>query len=87
MCLSYRHLQAVLRPLVEGYPWGEDTIYDLWILGAPMPPRENGGLPGEVVRLIVPSQLLGWLGDVLDRQGRPLDDAAKLYSRMIRESD
>jgi hypothetical protein len=43
--------------------------------------------PGEDARLIVPSQLMNWLEDVLNRQGRPLDEAAALYSRMIKQSD
>ena len=59
-----------------------DTIHDLWKIGAPTPDstamREK--------RIIFPGQLIKWLDDVLTRQGRPLDDAAKLYSKMLQES-
>ena len=87
VCLSYGNLCRILSPLVEGYAWGQDTIRDLWLLGAPMPPAVGAAAPGETVRLIVPSQLMAWLTDVLNRQGRPLDEAATLYSRMIREGN
>jgi hypothetical protein len=64
--------------------WGEQTIADLWLLGAPMPPMGGRG-NSEMVRLIVPSQLIKWLEDVLARQGRPLDESAKLYAAMMSE--
>jgi hypothetical protein len=52
-----------------------------------MPPKFGGAPPGEDARLIVPSRLMKWLEDVLNRQGRPLDEAAALYSRMVKQSD
>jgi len=77
VALTYQELRDVLAPLVQGYAWGNATIWDLWKLGVPMP--QAGGH----ARLIVPSQLMKWLEDVLNRQGRPLDDAAKLYASMM----
>lgn len=84
VCLSLRQLKQVLSPITAGYTWGEETITDLWLLGAPMPPMA-GRMQTEQVRLIVPSQLIKWLEDVLQRQGRPLDDSAKLYAQMMRK--
>jgi hypothetical protein len=86
VCMTFEGLRAVLWPFVAGYRWGEETIYDLWKLGAPMPPMPGRAVAGDV-RLIVPSQLMVWLEDVLKRQGRPLSESAALYARMIKESD
>lgn len=85
VCLSLADLETILAPLVIGYKWGQETIHDLWKLGAPMPPMP-GQASGADVRLIVPSQLMAWLEDVLKRQGRPLSESAALYARMIKES-
>jgi hypothetical protein len=84
LCLSLRQLKKILQPITAGYTWGEETITDLWLLGAPMPPMA-GQAQTEPVRLIVPSMLIKWLQDVLQRQGRPLDDSAKLYAQMMSE--
>ena len=84
--LTERQLRAVVAPLIAGYAWAEGTVGDLWRMGSPMPPAVAAGAAvGEVERLIVPSQFMAWLSDVLTRQGRPLDAAAQLYSRMIQE--
>lgn len=85
--MTYTQLYSVLYPIVRGYPWGEGTIHDLWILGAPMPPSRPGAMRMEEERLIVPSQLMAWLSDVLPRMGRPLDDAARLYADMFARSE
>jgi len=66
-------LKARLLPLTQGYRWGESTIYDLWIMGAPLP-------HDTARRIVFPGQLAKWLEDVLNRQGRPLDEAAKAYN-------
>ena len=87
VCLTFPELRRIVGPLIEGYAWAEDTIGDLWREGAPMPPAFGRETPGEIVRLIVPSQLMKWLEDVLNRQGRPLDEVAQLYSQMIREGN
>ena len=86
ICMTWPQLYATLEPLTRGYKWGESTIRDLWMLGAPMPPT-----PGAKVmldeRLIVPSQLMAWLEDVLNRQGRPLSTSAALYAQMIKDGN
>lgn len=69
-------LTAVLGPLTIGYAWGADTIGDLWRMGAPHPNNPHR-------RIILPSKLLEWLADVLKRQGRPLDDMAAAYGRLL----
>lgn len=84
VCMSLPQLTATLIPLTAGYKWGEGTIRDLWMLGAPMPPMPGAAVASDV-RLIVPSQLMKWLEDVLTRQGRPLSDSAQLYAQMIKE--
>ena len=83
VCLSLSQLKAALLPITAGYKWGEQTIHDLWMLGAPMPPVSGTLATHEDVHLIVPSQLMKWLDDVLTRQGRPLSDSARLYAHMI----
>ncbi len=82
LIMTYPQLEAVLLPLTIGYAWGMDTIHDLWKIGAPTP----DSTPISEKRIIFPGQLIKWLDDVLTRQGRPLDDAAKLYSKMLQES-
>ena len=84
VCLSLPQLTAALLPITAGYKWGEGTIRDLWMLGAPMPPMSGAVVAGDV-RLIVPSQLMKWLEDVLTRQGKPLSDSARLYAQMVKD--
>lgn len=83
LCLSLEKLKKILLPICTGYTWAEDTIQDLWLMGAPQPPRIYGTAV-VVERLIVPSQLATWLEDVLNRMGRPMDLAAKLYTQGMR---
>lgn len=82
--MTLPQLKEVLFPITAGYKWGEQTIEDLWRLGAPMPPKAGQRMADDE-RLIVPSQLIKWLEDVLTRQGRPLSDSAKLYAQMIKD--
>ncbi len=77
--VTYAQLQAILQPITEGYAWGEGTIRDLWLLGAPTPQDLQR-------RIVFPGQLAKWLEDVLTRQGRPLDDAAKTYMELRKQS-
>jgi len=65
-----------------GYAWGEGTIRDLWLLGAPTP----DSTATMERRIVFPGQLAKWLDDVLARQGRPLDEAAKVYMDLRRQS-
>ena len=77
--VSYGELCAILQPLAAGYAWGENTIHDLWTLGAPLPHDTTR-------RIVFPNQLAKWLEDVLTRQGRPLDEAAKTYMELRKKS-
>jgi len=71
--VSYPELVRVLQPITFGYAWGEGTIRDLWLLGAPLPHAPEK-------RIVFPGQLAKWLEDVLERKGQPLDVAAKAYN-------
>lgn len=77
--VTYTQLAAILQPITTGYKWGEDTIRDLWLMGAPLP-------QDTARRIVFPNQLAKWLEDVLTRQGRPLDDAAKTYMQLRKHS-
>lgn len=77
--VTYPQLHAILQPLTAGYAWGEGTIRDLWLIGAPLP-------HDTAQRIVFPGQLATWLEDVLTRQGRPLDDAAKTYVQLRKKS-
>lgn len=35
--VSIYELLTKLLPLIQGYPWAEDALMDLWLLGAPDP--------------------------------------------------
>lgn len=77
--VTYNELVAILQPITLGYAWGEGTMRDLWLLGAPTPQDTSK-------RIVFPGQLAKWLEDVLTRQGRPLDDAAKTYMELRKKS-
>lgn len=77
--VTYSELCDILLPLTTGYAWGVNTIHDLWILGAPLPHDTRR-------RIVFPGMLAKWLEDVLNRQGRPLDDAAKTYMELRKKS-
>ncbi len=77
--VTYAELVAILQPITAGYVWGENTIKDLWLMGAPVPQT-----PGK--RIVFPGPLTKWLEDVLQRQGRPLDDGAKAYMELRKVS-
>ena len=83
LIMTYQELETVLMPLTIGYKWGRETIHDLWKIGAPTP----DSTPAHEKRIIFPSKLASWLGDVLERQGRPLDDMATVYLQMLQESN
>lgn len=77
--VTHEELRKILLPITAGYSWGEGTIYDLWILGAPVP-------QDTARRIVFPGQLAKWLEDVLTRQGRPLDEAADAYMDLRKRS-
>lgn len=80
--VTYSEIVKILSPLTVGYAWGEGTIRDLWLLGAPTP----DSTPTHERRIVFPGQLAKWLEDVLTRQGRPLDEAAKAYMDLHKRS-
>lgn len=76
--LTWKQLVRVLGPYAAGYPWAEGTLRDLWTRCAPVPDRWVG-TPGEK-RIVAPNHMGEWLADVLQRQGRPLSEAARIYN-------
>lgn len=76
LILTYPELVAVLGPYAAGYPWAEGTLRDLWTRCAPTP----GSGVGLEKRIVAPNHLGEWLADVLQRQGRPLTEAAHIYN-------
>jgi hypothetical protein len=75
--------KRILGPTAAGYPWAEKTIVDLWTRCAPTP--DSG--PGMIEkRIISPAHLGEWLADVLNRQGKPLTEQAKLYAKFHRRN-
>lgn len=77
--VTYAQIVAILSPITVGYAWGEGTIRDLWMLGAPTPQDTTR-------RIVFPGQLAKWLEDVLTKQGRPLDESAKIYMELRKRS-
>ena len=72
LILTFAQLQAVMHRYVAGNKWAEDTIGDLWRMGAPTPNDPKR-------RIILASQLWAWLKDVTERKGvDPLAAASKL---------
>ena len=78
---TYGEIQRILGPVALGYPWAEGTIRDLWTRCAPTPDSVMG--TGTEKRIVSPAHLGEWLADVLERQGRPLSDAAHLYNAFM----
>jgi hypothetical protein len=89
--LAGRGLDPIICTLAEaykilmlhtlGYAWGASTIKDLWSRCAPMPDSCVGTWNER--RIIAPNHLGEWLADVLERQGRPLDDSATIYLEFL----
>lgn len=72
---------AILGPITLGYTWGQSTIKDLWSRCAPTPDSIYGTATER--RIISPAHLGEWLADVLNRQGKPLDEAASVYNQFM----
>lgn len=81
LIVTYPELVAILQPLTMGYKWGEETIRDLWTMGAVIPSPN----PQEATkRIVFPGKLAEWLADVLDRKGQPLDAGARAYINLLK---
>lgn len=80
--VTYAQIVAILEPITRGYPWGEGTIRDLWLMGAPTP---DSTIHNER-RIVFPGQLAKWLEDVLTKKGDSLDGAAKVYMDLRKKS-
>lgn len=83
LVVTFPQLVAILQPLTMGYKWGEDTIRDLWNLGAVMP-DPNPQAP--IKRIVFPGKLAEWLADVLDKRGQPLDAGARAYLSLLKKT-
>ena len=70
-------LQNVFREAIIANKWAADTIGDLWRMGSPHPQNEDK-------RLILPSQYLAWVEDVLTKAGKPPDAAARQYLQLMK---
>lgn len=77
LIVTYDQLVKILQPITMGYKWGEQTIRDLWLIGAPIPPDK---------RIVFPGKLAEWLADVMERKGQPLDAAANVYLDLLGDS-
>lgn len=63
--VTFAELQRTLLPICFGWPWAEDAIRDLWLLGAPVPTGPNR----PEIRILLPGQFAKWLGEVQARMG------------------
>lgn len=75
LMLTFAQLQLVMYRYLVGNKWAEDTIGDLWRMGAPTPNDPNK-------RIILASQLWDWLKDVTERAGVDPLTAANELRRM-----
>jgi hypothetical protein len=90
--VTYQELYNKLFPYVQGYKWGQDTIRDLWLKGAPVPQDScPGGKPCDkfpdcehIRRILYPNQFEMWWNDVREKQS--LDIAASEALRSVGKS-
>lgn len=75
LVVTYDELVKILYPITMGYAWGENSIRDLWLLGAPT---------SSTKRIVFPNKLAEWLVDVLEKKGQPLDAAASVYIDLLK---
>jgi hypothetical protein len=74
--VTYPELFRKLSVYTHGWPWAEDSIRDLWLLGSPVPQDEcPGGKPcksypicNHIRRVLIPEQFAKWWKEVGDRQ-------------------
>ncbi len=61
--VTLSEIKSTLLPYCVGYKWAEDSIVDLWKMGAPVPQPE--GEPER--RILIPTQFQKWWDDVQKR--------------------
>lgn len=73
--VKYAELYRALYPYVADYKWGRDSIYDLWLKGAPVPQDKCPGGKAcsaypkckHIRRVLLPNHLEDWWADVSNR--------------------
>ncbi len=78
--VSYQELRRKLLPYTHGWSWAEDSIRDLWLLGAPAPQDScPGGIACEsypicnhIRRVLIPEMFAKWWAEVGDRQAEEI---------------
>lgn len=66
--ITESQLRLILGTILGLDKWAQDTIGDLWRMGAPVP---NPGM--EETRILLPNQFKTWWNDVMQRLGeRPV---------------
>ncbi len=78
--VTYPELYAKLEVYTRGWPWAEDAIRDLWLLGAPMPMDKcPGNTPckaypscNHLRRVLIPEMFAKWWKEVGDRQAEAI---------------
>ncbi len=70
--VTEKELFQKLWPFVQGYPWAQDALRDLWRMGAPLPyPAPDGSEQ----RVLLARQFAKWWRDVAERAGVDLSPA------------
>ena len=66
--VTWRQLWHAVGPFVAHIPGAEDSLYDLWLLGAPAP---DGRKPER--RVLLAGRFEQWWDEMADRAGAPRD--------------
>lgn len=78
--VTYPELLEKLKVYTRGWSWGEDSIRDLWLLGAPMPmdicpgntPCKSYPICNHIRRVLIPEHFAEWWREVGDRQAEAI---------------
>lgn len=68
LMVTWRQLWYVVGPFVSHIPGARDSLYDLWLMGAPAP---DGREP--LRRVLLGRQFSRWWDEIADRAGAPRD--------------
>lgn len=88
--VSFPHLKEKLGPYTEGFRWGEDAIYDLWLMGTPVPQYSTCPLEPpckatectHIKRTLLPSQFRKWWAEVQWRMSHDPELGAILHGEI-----